>query len=371
MLPIRLLFMMRIVTNVAFALTVATCTAAPLEFVATPGSPFPAGKHAVSPIAIDVDGDRALDIVAADPTGGNITLLRGDGKGRFGEAMQFPAMPSAHLIASGNFDGDKKPDLVVTTHDSNDAVILMNRGGRFTERKTVKLFDGPRGHNHGLVVADIDKDGRDDITVGHQDLDVIAILLGKGDGTFHAPRTYPVGRAPYPHAVADVDGDGRADIVVPNVVGNSVTILRSRGDGTFDPQPPIRVSTPRPYHVAVGRLDRDAHPDLFLTHDDTSVATILFGRERRAVQFNLGFRASGVAIADLNGDSFADVAAAGSGRVRLFMNDGRGALRPGASFESGGWEVVLRDVNGDGRPDVIVPNGEAGTVSVVLASAKR
>jgi hypothetical protein len=83
-----------------------------------------------------------------------------------------------------------------------------------------------------------------------------------------------------------------------------------------------------------------------------------------------------VAAADVNGDGRPDVVvcdgSASARGVRVLLNDGTGTLAPDVAYASstvpglGPVSVTLADVNGDGLPDIITANGSAGTVSVLL-----
>ena len=48
--------------------------------------------------------------------------------------------------------------------------------------------------------------------------DNVSVLLGNGDGTFQAQKTYAVGDGPHSVAVGDFNGDGKADLAVANRV---------------------------------------------------------------------------------------------------------------------------------------------------------
>jgi len=66
----------------------------------------------------------------------------------------------------------------------------------------------------------------------------ISVLLGNGDGTFQAARTFPVGNRLEFVAVGDFNGDGKLDVAVASYNTNTVGVLLGNGDGTFRRRPP-------------------------------------------------------------------------------------------------------------------------------------
>ena len=114
----------------------------------------------------------------------------------------------------------------------------------FTPMTPIALAVGDDAGPQAVALADLNKDGITDMVVIDRDDDVIHVLLGVGDGTFHEPIDYEIDGTPTAVAVADVassfasdragDIDGNVDIIIADEDGFA-EILLGRGDGSFDP----------------------------------------------------------------------------------------------------------------------------------------
>ncbi|MGH9642086.1 MAG: FG-GAP repeat domain-containing protein, partial [Terriglobales bacterium] len=72
-----------------------------------------------------------------------------------------------------------------------------------------------------------------------------------------------------------------------------------------------------------------------------------------------GLDATSAAVADLNGDGYADLVVADQEAVIVLLGNGNGSFQGPVSYSSGGYEafsVAVGDVNGDGHPDIVVSN---------------
>ena len=70
------------------------------------------------------------------------------------------------------------------------------------------------------------------------------VLSGLGDGTFTVRDRIAVGPLPSQPVVGDFDGDEIADLAVAVENGDAVALLLGRGDGTFAPSAPSLPTTP-------------------------------------------------------------------------------------------------------------------------------
>src|SRR5258708_688469 len=128
----------------------------------------------------------------------------------------------SYNASSGDFNGDGKIDLVVSSN-SNLALLLGNGDGTF--RKIDLGFVA-----QFTLVADVNRDKKPDllVAIGSQ----AYVLLGNGDGTFQSPKALPA----FPLAVADFNGDGIPDLLVAGQTcssESSLSVYPGDGDGTF------------------------------------------------------------------------------------------------------------------------------------------
>jgi hypothetical protein len=207
-------------------------------------------------------------------------------------------------------------------------------------------------------------------------------------------------------AVADVNGDGRLDLLVANVcesIGNCanglVSVLLGNGDGTFQPAVSYASGGYSAYSVVVGDVNGDGKPDLLVANACNSASNctngvigVLLGNGdgtfQAAVSYGSGGTSSNaVAVADVNGDGKPDVIVsnfyAGNGNysqstVGVLLGNGDGTFRAAVSYDPGGVYAVsvgVGDVNADGKPDLLVAsqcvsstNCANGTVGVLLGN---
>jgi uncharacterized protein (TIGR03437 family) len=195
-------------------------------FTAAPGSPFPAGSGPQSVAVGDFNGDGKPDLAIANGTGGNVTVLLGNGAGGFTAAAgsPFAAGSGPQSVAVGDFNGDGKPDIAIANGNSNNVTVLLGNGaGRFTAAPGSPFpADTPRS----IAAADFNRDGKPDLAITNWS-GTVTVLLGDGTGGFAAApgSPYPAGLDPESVAVGDFNGDGKPDLAMADFFGSTVTVL--------------------------------------------------------------------------------------------------------------------------------------------------
>ena len=205
----------------------------------------------------DYDDDMWPDVFVANDGVPNF-LFHNDGKGQFSESALLAGVALASDgraragmgTAFGDVDGDGRPDLVVTNHETEMHSLFRNIGDTGFADATASSGVGPATLQYvgfGVVLADHDNDGDLDLAIvnGHV-IDNIAmfrsgakhaqkrlLLENTGAGRFRniGPLSGPgfagetVGRTV---AAGDIDNDGDLDFLVTNNGGNA-ELLRNDG----------------------------------------------------------------------------------------------------------------------------------------------
>ena len=294
-------------------------------------------------------------------------------------------------VAIGDLDGDGKPDVVVANVYDGSIWIYRNistngtlTAGSFAPA-VVFTIGGGTDSTWGLALADLDGDGRLDIVVANRNLNMVSIFQNfctPGNITtnsFGSRVDLPVAGVPFSVKVADLDGDGKPDIIVSESASNTVSVLRNIGTGgiitTNSFAAPINFTVgPSPANMAIADLDGDGKPDVVTISgvDNNNAVSVLrnistVGNIAFAPTVNFPGLSScdDVAIGDLDGDGKPDLAVS-SGSAGQSLSIYRNTSTPGSlttnsfaphvDFAVGGWgnTVAIGDLDGDGKPDVVV-----------------
>ncbi len=262
-------------------------------------------------------------------------------------SLAFPAGNGPSKVVMGDLNGDGKPDLVVSNFLANTVSVLLGNGDgtfqtprqyaigalktTFTPGIDTQVLDFRRRRD--LRLADFNGDGILDSVVTDYDSGDVTVLLGRGDGTFQAPRRVNATPAPLGLAIGDVNNDGQLDLVAIDSttadVPNNIAVLLGRGDGTFEPEQIFQ-----PPNV------------LFLAN---------------------------IRLVDLNRDGNLDLVVGGGqdGGIEVYLGNGGGTFTYTGHFDGSrqAADMVVADLDHDGNPDLILADfSEINGVTVLLGN---
>lgn len=212
-----------------------------------------------------------------------------------------------------------------------------------------------------VVVGRIDGDGRDDVAIAGSG--GIRVFLANAGGQLDAVGSSPGGASMMSGLGGDLTGDGRVDLVGSN--GGPVMVWAGDGQGHFA----LTAQTPaqNSFVQAVADLNADAKGDVVMTTVEPGGAflRVLLGDGTGALRESAAFPVAAdwfvpAVVGDLDGDGRPDVllgGRAGATVLQMLPGDGSGGPRPAVAAQNGITSVgamALADFNQDARMDVAV-----------------
>jgi hypothetical protein len=272
-------------------------------------------------------------------------------------------------VSAGDVNGDGLLDLVLAKgrHDPLiDRVLLGDGHGHFATAYDLGTASD-RSYSGRLV--DLDRDGDLDVVISNDSPDPKLVYLNDGKGRFRVGSTY--GRPEWPTrnaTVADLNGDGLPDIVAANRGPEGNFICLNRGAGQFDAEC-VAFSHEPATTITAADFNRDGAIDLAVPHRDGGQSRVYLAAPKgtfapnHVIQFgppNANIRMT--EVADLNGDGSLDIVAIDEREGTSIYFGQLGGFSPAlkvADAKPTPYALLVGDVNGDTKPDIVIGNVEA------------
>jgi hypothetical protein len=326
----------------------------------------------------DLNGDGAPEIVTSgnhvDELGA-FSLLPNRGDGTFEAERFLPSGFGETLQDVGDLNHDGVPDLLVSNYWANGIVVYLGKGSL--------RFDGGTPHEtatHGgpSLIADYDHDGAPDVisfSFGSGNPVRVHLFRGLDDGTLAAKTTSDtlLANAEWPSARTI---NGALEILASERSGHLGLFRFTNGVVTVST---IAAGPGFDLSSAFADVNGDGVADIIDTDENDSAEEPIFVtlvnadgtfRERRQLPWprKASFPAV-VRVRDLDGDGRADIVVLDfeTLSVYLYRGDGAGGFEDGMAIDAGSSVNAfdIADVNGDGYPDLITANNDH-TVSVIM-----
>jgi len=331
-------------------------------------------------VAADFGGSGSNSIVAtstvlqyAQINPGNLKIYLAGAPGSFAAPSVIPAGDDPLFLASADLNGDRLPDIVSASYDDARISVFLNEAqspGTFAAPLTL----ASQGVSQ-LAVADMNGDGSPDIVAADY---AVSLFLQTSPGTFgSAVGLYPGGANWV--TVGDLNGDGIPDIALTDSVGVKL-LLHVGPAGQIAYAPPVSVFTQTPNAnvaganlIAIADVNGDGSNDLVITDPGPTgcgspTVSVLPqdaahpGQFLSPVSYPLGGcnPAQSILVKDVNDDGHPDILIGGENAVTVLLQN---AASPGTFLAASSYaapdsnEIAVADINGDGYPDIVVPTG--------------
>lgn len=349
-------------------------------------------RAAIRPLALA--GSGALLVVSTGCGGGDNSS----------SGNMFRAFPVPTSVTIADVNGDGAPDIVVATtvavNNSNNSgyasVIIGHPGTQQVTYSSGVHYNITGTDPSSIAAGDLTGSGKVDLVIANFSSGSVSVFLHDpaSAGTYLAGTDVKTGGAPNQVVIGDLNGDGKPDLALADfsTTGNVIIDLQDPANpGHFLAATTLALGNPIT-SVQIGDLNGDGKPDIVAANFDTSGnngrVSIYYqdptnpGSFPQHVNFPAGAQPQSVKIADVNGDGLPDLVVANQGPgsdgvgtvgVSVLIQDpaNPGTFLPPVTYATplGAVDVAVADLNGDGKPDLVVANltpTPTGSISVLL-----
>jgi hypothetical protein len=232
-----------------------------------------------------LNGDIRLDVAAVGWGTNTVSVLLNDGSGGLQPPVSYPAQHAGYDdLDVADVTGDGRDDLVVMSGQTyavpNLSVLPQLASGGFGVANEYRV--APNTNTSGVGVGDVTGDGRKDVLLsfgGNRPDSNLAVFPQTSSGTLGTPVVHPSYDIPEPVEVADVDRDGLDDVVALHGGWNRAGVYLNRPGGSLGPEDLYAIPYASHYEaqgLAVGDFSGDGGQDLAIA-DYNHGLVVLYG----------------------------------------------------------------------------------------------
>ena len=347
---------------------------------------YPTGSWPEAVAIADLNGDGRNDVVMSTSTYANtndnsILVFFQNGSGGLNPPIVYSIGANGNSIAIADFNGDGWKDIAVGKRGAGIRVFWNDGSGGFTN-----FTDYTTGNSYWICAGDFNNDGRSDLAgIGWNSGQVDVFTQGVGGLVYSAQ--YPATYGGYNDLKAgDVNGDGRTDIVVMSgqlYADPNVSVLLQTNGG-FAPAIPYFIGGNQlSAGVGIGNVTGGSTNNLIVCYGGNRPLSMLSVLNQTGGAISVGGTypsydiPQGIAVADLDMDGRLDAVTLHGGwqEAGVYLQNSSGAfdserlfaLPYASSYNPHG--LAVGDVNGDGRPDIVLADYNHGLVVLYNSSA--
>jgi len=231
----------------------------------------------------NLDAGVGLDLVGIGWGTDTVSVFLNDGMGQLSAPVVYAAGHGGYDdLEVGDVVRDGLDDIVVMSGQAyaipNVSILPQLAGGGFGPAAEYSV--GTNVNTHGIGIGDVTGDGRSDVVAsygGNTPTARLAVFAQASDGRLATPVAYTSYDIPTPVEVADLDRDGRADVVTLHSGWLRAGVYRGQPDGTLGVEELYSlpsISSFDPHGLAVGDVNGDGWPDLAIAAPNNGIVIL-------------------------------------------------------------------------------------------------